>query len=358
MAESVRRYLKCLGAAAVILTLAGRVAAGGPERQAFELGPLRVAPGEAASGYLEVPDKDGQAAFIPVTVLHGLRPGPVLALVAGVHGSEYPPILALYRLKHMIDPKKLAGTAVLVHVANIPSFQKRTIYYTPQDGKNLNRVFPGDPQGTLSQRIAFILTRDVVDRCDVLVDMHCGDANEDLLPYSYWMISGREDLDRRTRELALAFGLKHIIIDTTRPKDPADSKFLGNTAILRNKPAITTEAGLLGGTEEEYISLNVQGALNVLRHLGMMEGTVEALTDPVWIDRYEVVNSQVNGLFHPLTHRGHWVQKGQRVGFITDFLGHQVEDIQAPFSGIVLYIIATPPTSQGEPLFEVGRVKE
>jgi predicted deacylase len=161
MAESAKRILICWGAAAVILALAGPLATGGPERQAFELGTLRVAPGEAASGTLEVPEKDGQAAFIPVTVLHGLRPGPVLALVAGVHGAEYPPILALYRLKDMIDPKKLAGTAVLVHVANIPSFQKRSIYYVPQDGKNLNRVFPDDPQGTLSQRMAFVLTRDV-----------------------------------------------------------------------------------------------------------------------------------------------------------------------------------------------------
>jgi hypothetical protein len=307
---------------------------------------------------MQVPEKDGQGASIPVTVLHGLRPGPVLALVAGLHGYEYPPILALYRLKDLVDPGQLSGTVVLVHVANVPSFLKRTIYYTPQDWKNLNRVFPGDRQGSLSQRLAYVLTREVVDRCDVLVDMHGGDGNEDLLPYSYWMVSGQEEVDRRSRELILAFGLKHIIIDTTRTKDPADSKYLGNTAILKNKPAITTEAGLSGGSQEEYIALNVQGVLNVLRHLGMMEGTVEAVTDPVWIDLYEVVTSPATGLFHPLTRLGHWVQKGQRVGFVTDLLGRKVGDVQAPFSGIILYIISTPPISQGEPLFEVGRVKE
>jgi len=347
----------CLAALGLFFILAGPLSPGG-EGRVFELGPLKVAPGEAASGTVEVPEKDGQTTFIPVTVLHGLRPGPVLALVAGVHGYEYPPILALYRLKELIDPRQLAGTVLLVHVANVPSFLKRTIYYTPQDWKNLNRVFPGDPQGSLSQRLAYVLTREVVDRCDVLVDMHCGDGNEDLLPYSYWMISGDEALDRRTRELALAFGLKHIIIDTTRTKDPADSKYLGNTAILRNKPAITTEAGLSGGREEEFITLNIQGVLNVLRHLKMMEGPVPALTDPVWIDRYEVVTSPATGLFYPLTKMGHWVQTGERVGFVTDLLGRKVGDVLAPYSGIVLYIISTPPISQGEPLFEVGRVKE
>jgi predicted deacylase len=357
MIERSRRQVKWLWAVGLVLALTVR-STGSADKPVFELGPLKVAPGQAASDFLEVPEKDGQGTFIPVTVLHGLRPGPVLALVAGVHGYEYPPILALYRLQNSIDPAQVAGTIVLVHVANVPSFLRRTIYYNPQDWKNLNRVFPGDPQGTLSQRIAHVLTRDIVDRCDVLVDMHCGDGNEDLLPYSYWMISGDEELDRRTREMALAFGLKHIIMDTTRTKDPADSKYLGNTAILRGKPAITTEAGLSGGSQEEYIALNVQGVLNVLRHLRMMEGTVEALTDPVWIDRYEVVYSQTTGLFHPQARMGTWVQKGQRVGHMTDLLGRKVADIQAPLSGIVLYILSTPPVSQGEPLLEVGQVKE
>ncbi len=70
--------------------------------------------------------------------------------MAGVHGYEYPPILALYRLKEMIDPQSLSGTLILVHIAHLPAFQKRIIYYNPDDWKNLNRVFPGDPQGTIT----------------------------------------------------------------------------------------------------------------------------------------------------------------------------------------------------------------
>jgi hypothetical protein len=324
----------------------------------FVIGGTRVKSGSRASGTLAVPAKDGAGTEIPYTVIHGAKKGPVLALVAGVHAYEYPPILSLYRLKDMIDPKTLRGTVLMVHIANLPSFKKRTIYYGPDDWKNLNRVFPGDIGGTMSQRIAAVLNEEVVKRADVLVDMHCGDGNEALIPYTYWMISGEKKLDAKTRELALAFGIPHIIIDESRTKDPKDSKYLGNTAILQGKPAVTTEAGFLGRVDEESIGRNVRGVLSVLRHLDMISGDPGPAADPVWIDKYEVVYSKHDGLFTPRVEMGYYVRQGQIVGTITDYLGAWKEDVQAPFTGILLYVIGTPPCNAGEPLFEVGRVKE
>ena len=93
----------------------------------FYIGDIKVSPGDMKSGYLAVPEKDGLETLIPFTVIKGAKQGKVLALVAGVHGYEYPPILALYRLKEMIDPAKLTGTLILVHIANLQSFQKRII---------------------------------------------------------------------------------------------------------------------------------------------------------------------------------------------------------------------------------------
>lgn len=324
----------------------------------FTVGELTVEPGEMHSGYLAVPEKDGISTVVPVTVIHGAKKGKVLALVAGVHGYEYPPILALYRLKSKIDPKTLSGTLLLVHIANLPAFQKRMIYYTPHDWKNLNRVFPGDPAGSLSQRIAHVLTQEVIMKCDALIDLHCGDGNEALIPYTYWMVSGNKEMDEATKNMALAFGIKHIIIDASRTKDIKDSKYLGNTAILHSRPAITTESGYLGKTDEESIVRNIKGIFGVMKLLGMREGEAVMPSDPVWIDRYEVVYSNHDGLFYPLTEMGTYVIRGQKVGYITDFLGNVKEELTAPFSGIILYIINTPPTSKGEPLYEVGRVKE
>jgi predicted deacylase len=323
----------------------------------FVLGGLMAGPGEVVSGYLDVPDTDGYSAKIPVTVIRGAAKGKVVAFVAGVHGYEYPPILALYRLKGMIDPSTLKGTIILVHIANPPSFLRRTIYYSPLDGKNLNRVFPGDPKGTISQRIAHVLTKEIIGASDVVVDMHCGDGNEALVPYTYWMVGPDKALNEVSRNLALAFGIPTIIIDDARTKDPADSKYFETTAILRGKPAITTEAGALGRTDEASILMNLKGTLNVLRHLGMIPGTPEPDPVAVWIDKYEVVTSPQDGLFYPCVETGHYVVQGQRIGRVTDDLGTLGAEMTAPFSGIILYILGTPPTVKGEPLFEVGRIK-
>jgi predicted deacylase len=351
---------KMMPAALLMLSLLlGPSAYPGEETKgAFMIGDLQVKPGEIGSGFLAVPEKDGVGTKIPITVIHGLKKGKVLALVAGLHPFEYPPILALYRLKAAIDPKALTGTVLMVHIANLPGFQRRTIYYVPADWKNLNRVFPGNINGTLSQRIAAVINEQVVKRCDALLDMHCGDGNEALIPYTYWMVSGNKAFDESTRQLALAFGLAHIIIDETRGKDLADSKYLGNTAILQGKPAITTESGYLGRTDEESVARNVKGVLSVMRFYGMVAGAPEPVADPVWIDKYEVVTSKWDGLFEPRLEMGYYVRAGQVVGTVTDYLGNLKEEVKAPFTGILLYIIHTPPCNNGEPLFEVGRVRE
>ena len=328
------------------------------ENEPFIIGDIEVAPGEVRSGYLTVPDKDDPGCFIPITVINGTKKGKTLALVAGVHGYEYPPILSLYRIKKKIDPGSLSGTLVLVHIANLPGFQKRILYYNPYDWKNLNRVFPGDPEGTSAQRIAYVLTEEVVKRCDCLIDLHCGDGNEALIPYCYWMLSGDPKLDNVTKEMVLAFGIKYIIIDKSRTKDKKDSKYLGNTVVLHGKPAITTESGYLGKTDEESIARNVKGILSVMRYFEMIEGVPEPVSDPVWIDKYEVIYADMDGLFYPETKMGYYVSKGEIVGTIVDYLGNVKQELKAPFTGIILYIIETPPANKGEPLFEVGSIQK
>jgi predicted deacylase len=324
----------------------------------FQVGGLTARPGESVSGYLEVPAGTDEGTVIPVTIVHGARPGPVLACVAGVHAYEYPPILALYQLKERLDPSRISGSLILVHIANVPSFARRTIYYSPVDWKNLNRVFPGDPNGTLSQRQAYVLDREVIARCDALLDLHGGDGNEALMPYAYWMTCGRSELDSRSRAMALAFGLRHIIIDPTRSRSLAEAKYLGNTAILRGKPAVTTETGALGRVDEDYVAMVLRGVEGVMRLLGMIEGRPEPVPDPVWIDKYEVVYSGTTGLFTPLVKMGETVAQGQKVGKVSDYLGVPREEVRAPFAGLVLYVINTPPISRGEPVIEIGRIKD
>src|SRR2546426_9850120 len=185
------------------------------------LGSASARPGQASSGFIEVPAGSDAATRIPITIVRGAQSGPTLALIAGTHGSEVAPIVALQRVRAIIDPAVLRGTLLIVHVANMPSFLGRTIYYSPIDGKNLNRVYPGKDDGTVSERIAASITREVIDRADYLVDLHCGDGNEALRPYSYWEAVGTPELNEKTRQMVLAFGLDHIVIETERPADLA-----------------------------------------------------------------------------------------------------------------------------------------
>jgi len=126
------KVIHAILAAGLALSLAVSALPAREDRGEFVIGELRAKPGEIASGYLPVPEKDGVGTRIPVTVIHGARPGKVLALVAGLHPFEYPPILALYRLKASLDPKDLSGTVLMVHIANLPGFQRRTATFTFQ----------------------------------------------------------------------------------------------------------------------------------------------------------------------------------------------------------------------------------
>ena len=333
-------------------------APGAEAQQPFTVGSISAAPGTIASGELPVPARPGdEGTTIPVSVIHGARPGPILALTAGVHGQEYTPILALQRVLRQLDSTSLSGTLILVHVANMPSFLGRTIYYSPADGKNLNRVFPGKPDGTLSERIADTITREVIERATHVIDLHCGDGNESLRPYTYWITTGRPEVAQAGRAMALAFGLDHIVVDRERPPDPAGSIYVSNTAITRGKPALTIESGALAGTDDESIARIERGIAGVMRHLGMRADGPPPVAHPIMLERTEVLRSGSTGIFYPTVERGHTVAEGTLIGRITDFHGRPLEDVLAPFAGEMLYVIGTPPVSKGEPIAFVGAAK-
>lgn len=335
----------------LLIALVSLSASLGAQVVPLSVGTVTARPGEKASGYLDVPAGRDAGTRIPITVVRGARPGPALALIGGTHGSEVAPILALQQLRDQVDPAQLRGTLLIVHIANLPSYLGRTIYYSPVDGKNLNRVYPGDANGTVSQRIANLITTQIIDRCDYLVDMHAGDGNESLRPYLYWNKLGVDPaVDERARQLALAWGADHIIIDTTRTKDVANSLYTQNTAHLRGKPAITTETGAMGLAEREMVQRNVDGALRVMRHLGMLDGAVTQTAAPVWLGKYAVLTSPETGAWHPAVERAHTVAKGAVIGRVTDFFGTVIAEVKAPFDGEVMYVVGTPAMSKGEPV--------
>jgi predicted deacylase len=304
---------------------------------------------------ISVPAGIDSSTEIPLTTIRGAHPGPTLALVAGNHGYEYPPILALQRLRASIAPDRLSGTVILVHVANVPSFLGRTVYFSPVDGKNLNRAYPGSTSGTVCERIAHAITTEVIEHCDYLLDLHCGDGNESLRPYVYQTVTADAKMNDAIQRLALAFGIDHIVVDRNRPADPARSVYCSTTAITRGKPAVTIESGYLGGTDEESVERIVVGVCGVMRELGMLADGPPSLQKPVYLDPVEVLSSPATGILYPQVERDQKVKQGDLLVRITDFFGVDVAGVRAPFDGIVLYVVATPPITKGQPVACVGR---
>ncbi len=258
-------------------------------------------------------------------------------------------------MKASLDPKTLTGTLILVHVANMPSYLGRTVYYSPADDKNLNRVFPGKPDGTLSERIAHAITREIIERATHVVDLHCGDGNESLRPYSYWITTGSAEVAAAGREMALAFGLDHIVVDRERPSDPNASLYLSNTAVTRGKPALTIESGGMGEIDTDSIVRIERGIAGLLKHLKMHDSGPDPVSRPVMLERSEVLRSGFTGIFYPLVEKGQTVAEGAVIGRVTDFHGKVLEEVKAPFTGEILYIVGTPAMNKGEPVGFIAR---
>ncbi len=304
---------------------------------------------------ISIPAGIDSATEIPVSTIRGVQPGPTLALVAGNHGYEYPPILALQRVRALLAHDQLTGTVIMVHVANMPSFLGRTVYFSPVDGKNLNRAYPGDPAGTVSERIAHVITTQVIEQSDYLLDLHCGDGNESLRPYVYQTVTGNPEIDQAIARLVLAFGIDHIVVDRNRPTDPARSVYCSTTAITRGRPAVTIESGYLGNTDDESVERIVSGIFGVLRELKMIAEGPGPVTRPVYFDPVEVLSSPATGILYPSVVRDQYVEKGALLAHITNFFGETVAEVRAPFDGVVLYVVATPPITKGQPVACVGQ---
>ena len=324
----------------------------------FTVGTATAARGKKALGVLKVPAGSDAGYDIPVAVIHGARPGPVLAVASGAHGSEYASILAVERLIDAVNPAEVSGTLVLLPLINVPSFEKITPHVNPTDNKSMNRFYPGDPNGTQTDRASFVVTKEVVERCDHLIDLHGGDLDENLRPYSYWTVTGNQKQDELSRAMVLAFGLDHIIVSTDRPKDPKASRYLENTATTRGKPSFTAEAGRSGPVNDADVTVLVNGVLNVMGHLKMTARPVMPVKNPIWIEPVVSITAEQNGVFHPRVDRDAHVAKGAAIGVVTDYHNRKIQEIASPDAGIVLFIRALPSLKKGDTIVSIGVVKK
>ncbi len=290
----------------------------------------------------------------PYFAIAGAQDGPTLCVIAGIHGAEYPPIDALMRFCRQADPGKVRGRIVGVPVVNLPAFWQRTPFVCPRDGKNPNRAFPGNPDGSFSDVLAYHFFHSVIRQGDYFIDLHCGDLVEELMPFSLMHQCGRPEVDDKALDLATTFGLPYVIVEP-----PAGGAVSGSTDIAAAEvgiPAVIAEAGGIGQLTQEAVALHLRGLRRVLQRLDMLEGEPEQLSTPQTLVRgFAWVRAERGGFFRKAIRAGDRLSAGDSLGDMVDLWGEPIATIASPVAGVVLFVTTSPAIADNGLLVGIGQ---
>jgi uncharacterized protein len=286
---------------------------------------------------------DDQVAIPYVSVVGTAGDGPHLTVIAGVHGTEYTSIAAAREWASGLHEQEISGRITVVPVVNLPAFWARSPFVVPLDGKNLNRSFPGDADGSAAERLAAAVTERFLSPSDYLLDLHAGDLPEALEPFALY---DESPVAEQAREIALAYGLGHVVrqVPTNRTVGGSTSAIAADLRI----PAITAEAGQCGILDRGSVDRHLRGLRNVARFLGLAPGAVERFPAPAEHDGWVWLTTEAPGWWKPAVGTGQDVDEGALLGTIAPILGGDPTEIHAPAAGVPLFITSSPAvTSDG-----------
>lgn len=277
----------------------------------------------------------------PAFEARGAKDGPRLSLIGGIHGCEYSSIAAVTRFMNELDPKELAGTITAVPVVSMQSFKRRSPFLVPEDGKNLNRSFPGSLDGSYTDALARSIFDELIAPADVFIDLHGGDMVEDLEPFAIYEESGAPEVDARARGVALAFGLPLVVREQRQEGGLGGMTISG--AAQAGVPGIIAEAGGRGQLEPDAVQLLVTGVRNALRYLQMLPGEPEPPARPMrTVGSFVWLRSQHEGWWDAAVRAGDEVAEGRLLGRIRNLWGDELAEIHAPRDGVVLFSTTSP----------------
>jgi predicted deacylase len=310
------------------------------------IGALSAKPGEKTFGVNDI-SVQGQPYRLHMWLVNGAKEGPTLLVTAGVHAAEYASIAAALDLGRTLDPQTLAGRVVVIPVLNVAGFGVRSIYISPLDNKNLNRVFPGDSSGTASEQVADWVFRSVMKQCDCYIDLHGGDLIEALVPFTIMFRSGNEKVDAASFEIAKVFGIHYLV----RSETPGSAYAAATKAGI---PSILAEAGGQGIWPPEDVARLRDGVDRVMRHLHMVPGREPEPASYTLLDRFLWLRSEHDGFWYPSVAVGDKVKEGQELGRVMDHQGRVLQSAVAPAGGSVLFLVTSLAINNGDPFLAVG----
>ena len=285
----------------------------------------------------------------PAFEARGVEDGPHVALIGGIHGCEYSSIAAVTRFVSELDTGELRGSITAVPVVSMQSFERRSPFVVPADGKNLNRCFPGSYDGTYSDVLARSIFDELIAPADALIDLHGGDLVEALEPFVIYQAS---PVEKQAHAIAVAFGLPYVV------REDSGTDLGGMTtgaAAAAGIPAIIAEAGGCGQLEEAAVTMLVEGVRNALRQLDMLPGPV----NPPRADRRAVgsfvwLRCTGAGFWEAAVRAGDEVGEGDLAGQVRNLFGDVLEEIRAPRDGVVLFLTTSAAVADDGLLLGLG----
>lgn len=316
------------------------------------IGSLSAEPGTKTRGTVTA-DPGTLTVDIPLTLVNGAHPGPRVVITAGVHGGEFTPIDAAARLASLLEPGEVHGQVVICPVANPNAVYQGRLNVSPVDGVNINRVFPGDPDGGPTERLAAWLFANLVDGADVYVDLHCGGIDQVLRDFVGYRLTGDPDLDKATAELAGSFGIEDVLLGLT-----AEGGNSHAAAARRGISAVLVEVGELGQRDGATARRRVDGLFRALRHLGVLDPDDSApapIREWVWSAG---VTAEATGLWYPEFSFDAEVigevAEGDVLGRIIDPADGREHTVHAPAGGRIFYGMHGLTVAPGEELAAIA----
>jgi uncharacterized protein len=289
---------------------------------------------------------------VPVVELTGSADGPRLTVIAGVHGCEYASQAGVRQWVRALAQRDLRGSVRAVPVLNQSAFWARSPFVVPEDGKNLNRCFPGDPAGTAAQRLAHDAFTQLIVGSDAFVDAHAGDMVEALEPFALYDAGASEE---RAAEMAIAYGLGYVVRQEPGPGRPISGTSTSAAAEI-GIPAITAESGQCGLVEPAAVARHVRGLNRVLALLGMADDPDPGpATPPTELRRFLWMYSTGAGWWEPAVGTGEQVAEGQVLGTVSSLDGAEVlQTVTAPAAGVPMFITSSPAVAADGLLLGLG----
>lgn len=297
-----------------------------------------VAPGERREIRITISKSYvGTELKIPVVVWRGVEAGPAIFVTAAVHGDEINGTGALHQLLSEPDFELRAGTLVCVPVVNLLGFERHSRYLP--DRRDLNRCFPGSRRGSLASRMAHVVFREIVERCDYGIDLHTAALHRTNFP------NIRADMTLPELEgMAKAFGTELLV----QSKGPTGS--LRRAATQRGCPTLILEAGEIWKVEPTVVANALRGIRNVLIHLDMIEGELERPDQQFVLDKTQWIRARHGGFLRFHVSPGDLVERHQPIASNTSLTGRPLNTIKAPRGGIVLGMTTLPSVAPGDPI--------